>query len=226
MTVGRIGRLVAGMIGVEDVKKLSTPTAQSNGRKFDRKFDALDNPYDAKKAIQDGDAESLGSYLRYDIPDILNSLARLLATSEREGSDLKLVATEPASSEEQHLVDATEWEETTSQVLECNQAGHLALTAGFLKELADLLARLGRALDSDASSDLKLVFVHRHAGKPVDGIKKMQLRSRVHLHFRMLRLRYPKREAVVQEVADDFDLSRSQVEKILADFKSHQIENK
>lgn len=199
----------------------TSPKPKSKGRKFD----APENPYEAAEAIRNGQVEPIGSYLRYDVAEILNLLADQIETAEFEDgpnvTDAE-TATAPAQQDEKTAVDGANWNSNTWLVLDCVREAQLQPVAWFLRDLAGFLQHLGRAFDPNSNLDQKLTFSRRRAGKPIDQIKEMRRRSAVHFHYRMLRLKHGKKEADIQEVMEKFDLSRSQVLKILQSFKSHQ----
>ena len=149
----------------------NSPEPDSKNQPLDRP----ENPFDVKEAIREGQVEPIGSYLRYDVPMILNLLADQLDVPDEDESPHKPGKTnhDPADDQSQSGPN-DDWDSNTHDVLQCVEDGKAAPVGWFLRDLADLLGHLGRVFDPEAASEeWKLTFCHRRSGPPRDKRKEM-----------------------------------------------------
>jgi hypothetical protein len=97
--------------------------------KADSKHQPLDpppqDPFEAKEAIQKGQVAPIGSYLRYDLPQILNLLADQLDVPNGDESRVEPSKIESAPKDHPTKTDSIghDWDSNTSDVLSCIEDG-------------------------------------------------------------------------------------------------------
>ena len=195
--------------------------------KADSKNQPLDpppqDPFEAKEAIQKGRVAPIGSYLRYDLPQILNLLADQLDVPNGDESRVERSKIESAPKDHPTKTDSIghDWDSNTSDVLRCIEDGKPAPVGWFLRDLADFLSKLGRVFDPEATSEeWNLTFSRRTRGPPKDIWKAATEGSLVKMQVIKRTRKYGKQEAAIQELVDEGKMSRATVFRNLARKKS------
>ena len=195
--------------------------------KADSKNQPLDpppqDPFEAKEAIQKGRVAPIGSYLRYDLPQILNLLADQLDVPNGDESRVEPSKIESAPKDHPTKTDSIghDWDSNTSDVLRCIEDGKPAPVGWFLRDLADFLSKLGRVFDPEATSEeWNLTFSRRTRGPPKDIWKAATEGSLVKMQVIKRTRKYGKQEAAIQELVDEGKMSRATVFRNLARKKS------
>jgi hypothetical protein len=168
------------------------------------------DPFDAKDCLRRGESAPLARYLREDVARVLQDLAdRLVSMQVAMRRRKQKPPLSPASDAAPDQGPVLDWECETSMVLEAVRSGDLLAAVSFLRELAPLLAHLGKVLDPKADSEWRLDFVRRNRGKPsLHPIEKMLMEAAIRAKVRRAG---GKKEAAVQDIMTQTGKSRATV---------------
>ena len=132
------------------------------------------DPFNAKRAIQEGDECGVGYFAR-DHAEALSLLADLFDPPQGTARKLEFVSQRrqrPKADDAARRGDVSDWQGTLDQVKAAIETGSLTLIGSYLREAAGVYRRVADALDPPSGSrGRRLKFVRQGPGRRADPLK-------------------------------------------------------